>query len=251
MDKAYEQKYHQSEDDHWWFVTRRALVLRHILFVSEGNRDLKILDIGCSSGRLIRDLINEGFSQDNLYGIDISERGVEECIKLGIKHCSVMDGAEPKFEDGLFDIIVSSDSLEHIEQENKALDHWHRILKPGGKALIYVPAYMFLWSAHDEINHHFRRYRRSELKQKLENKSFKIVSSGYWNFSMFPIIAIARVLQRIIKTKRESQKSDLEKSSALFDPIFSIILQIENYLITKWNISFPFGISTYCIAEKN
>ena len=158
MDQAYETKYHVQEDKHWWFESRRDMVIK---LLRQSDRNSKILEIGCSGGPLIRALNKLGYN--DVHGIDISEPAIDLCKLREISNTSVMDGSRPDFGDGQFDVVIASDVLEHIEDEEKALCEWNRILKPSGKLIVFVPAFKMLWSKHDEANHHYRRYSKSEL----------------------------------------------------------------------------------------
>src|SRR5207253_9325776 len=126
----------------------------------------KILDIGCAGGPLLLDLKNAGFY--NLYGVDVSEKAAEVCKQRGLENVYVMDGHNPEFEENSFDVIIASDSLEHLQDDMLALKNWNRLLKPGGELYVFVPAFMYLWSKHDVVNQHFRRYTAVELKRKME-----------------------------------------------------------------------------------
>ena len=164
--------------------------------LSKQDRSIKILDIGCSSGIFLEELLQMGFNVDHLFGIDISEEGIAKAKARGLKHVFVMDGAKIDFPEESFDLLISSDSLEHIETEQAALSCWTTLLKPKGRLIIFVPAFMFLWSAHDVVNQHFRRYTRKELTAKIQQFPYQIEQSGYWNFSLFFPIAIVRWLKK-------------------------------------------------------
>lgn len=250
MEKVYEKQYHQSEDDHWWFVSRRALVSSHICRYQLVKSSDKILDIGCSAGRLLLDLISKGFSPDKVFGIDVSQEAIDLCLRSGLKNCKVMDGMKPEWPENSFDIIVASDSLEHISNDSKALQSWYKILKPGGLLFVYVPAFQFLWSEHDEVNHHFRRYTKNGLTSILEKTEFNIIESGYWNSTLFPLFALIRMTKNLIPAKRNSPQSDLKTSSPIVDSILKNLLSLENSLIGM-GVRFPFGLSTYAISKKS
>ena len=189
MDKEYEIKYHSEEENNWWFVARRNAILK---LLGKVDKSAKILDIGCAGGPLLLDLKAAGFK--NAYGLDFSENAVSKCKERGLENVFVMDGHDPKFDTESFDIIISSDSLEHLENDMKALKNWHTILKPNGTLFIFVPAFMYLWSEHDEINHHYRRYTSDNLKKKVESVGFKVEKESYWNFCMFFPTAIYKFL---------------------------------------------------------
>lgn len=243
MQKAYEEKYHDLEIDHFWFRARREFILQ---LLRQTDRNSSILDIGCSSGILLKDLAASGFNIDNLYGLDISLEAINNCKRNGIPNSFVMDGHYPNF-DQQFDIIIASDNLEHLEEDVIALKNWLSALKPEGKLFVFVPAYMFLWSEHDEVNMHYRRYTAKELSSKLSDAGFKIERKSYWNVALFLPICLKRKLDNFKRDKKENIHGDIE-SIPTGNWILLALLKIENSLLKYFNA--PFGVSTFCIASK-
>lgn len=239
MDKEFEAKYHEYELKHWWFITRREVVRK---IVRKNYWGRKILDIGCASGHLIKELIEDGVKKEHLTGIDISEEAIKACHDQGYHQTHVMDGGAPTFEPESFDLIVSSDCLEHIEDDKQALENWHKILKVKGRAIIFVPAFQSLWTKHDEVNHHFRRYTRKELKGKCRDAGFKVVRSGYWNTILFPLVAPVRFFVK-------GGSDDLNLPNPAVNAVFKLILRIENLFHRFFSLFL--GVSTFVVVEKN
>jgi SAM-dependent methyltransferase len=242
MKAAFEMTYHQLEKDHFWFKARRAFIIKALEGV---DRNATILDIGCSSGLLLEELILIGFNPQNLYGIDISEIAINNCRNIGLGNTFVLDAQDLRFNQK-FDVIIASDSLEHLEHDTQALKSWFNLLKPTGIGLIYVPAFMLLWSKHDEVNMHYRRYKKNELKTKLMQTGFEIIESGYWNFALFFPILVVRLLNRFMLNKAQ-ESGNLNKMPWLNHLLYNWLL-FENKLLKY--ISFPFGVSTYCIVGE-
>ena len=242
MKSEFEKRYHDVETDHWWFKSRRQYIIQ---LLKNAPKDSKILDIGCSSGILLKDLESIGFNIDNLYGIDISSNAIANCKKNDIEHAYVMDAQNITLTQK-FDIIIASDNLEHLEKETQALINWKDLLVSGGKMYIFVPAFMSLWSYHDEVNMHYRRYFKKELTKKIAAQNLKIVKSGYWNFSLFIPVYIFRRLTA--KLKNKSAENDINIGNPFINKILYWLICFENRLLKTF--SFPFGVSTFCIAEK-
>ena len=158
-----------------------------------------------------------------------------------------MDGQTPNFK-RKFDILIASDCLEHIENDSLALSNWNSLLKENGKLYVFVPAYKFLWSYHDDVNMHYRRYTRKELINKLAKNNFTIEKSSYWNFSLFIPTFLYRKFSNLFKSRKKDDQGDLNKAS-FFNGLLLFILNIENKLLSILN--FPFGISVFCIVKKN
>ncbi|MEO8762192.1 MAG: class I SAM-dependent methyltransferase [Bacteroidia bacterium] len=244
MDKEYEEAYHQIEEWNWWFVSRRKAILS---LLKNTDKKTKILDIGCAGGPLLNDLKKEGF--ENISGADFSEEAVAKCKQRGLQAYE-MDAHNLQFEPNSFDMLVASDSLEHLEFDEKALKNWFTILKPGGKLLVFVPAYLFLWSEHDTVNHHYRRYTKTELTHKLEQAGFTVKRSGYWNFMMFFPTAVFRILQQV-KNKispTKKPKNQLESFNPVVNKILITWLKVENAIFKT--MPFPCGVSVFAEVTK-
>jgi SAM-dependent methyltransferase len=245
MDRAYETKYHVQEDKHWWFKTRRDIIIK---LLQKSDRNSKILEIGCSGGPLILALNERGYQ--DVHGIDISRDAIDLCKRRNIRNVFLMDGSKPAFDDGQFDLVIASDVLEHIEDEATALSEWNRILKPAGKLIVFVPAFENLWSKHDEANHHFRRYSKSELTRVLKKADFEITRSSYWNFLLFSPTSLVRLIQRICSNRWQNRRGDqlLEVNSILNEFLFNLI-KAENVILRL--VNFPVGVSIFATAAKN
>lgn len=240
MDISYEEKYHQLEESYWWFKARRHFILG---LLKNEDKKLKILELGCSGGQLIADLRSLGFK--DVHGLDISPSAINLCKKRGLKNVQVCDAARTKFRNSEFDIVIASDILEHIKDERKGLAEWSRILKKNGRLVIFVPAFNALWSRHDDLNHHYRRYSKKQLLSSLRASAFSIERSSYWNFFMFIPVALLRLAQKILPSK---ESDDLYRINSIVNNILIGLLKLENSLLKF--LKFPFGISAFAIARK-
>ncbi len=242
MEKGFEKVYHDVETDHWWFKSRRKYLLD---LLRNAPKDSKILDIGCSSGIFLNDLELIGFDLNSLYGVDISNNAIANCKTNGISNVFVMD-AQNIGLDEKFDIIIASDCLEHLEDDKKALKNWISLLKIGGTMYVFVPAFQSLWSYHDIVNMHYRRYTKNELKSKLVAENLEILKSSYWNFFLFIPVYLYRFLSAFQKNK--SGEADINIKNGLVNKALFLLILFENKLLRL--VNFPFGISTFCIAKK-
>ncbi|WP_310396150.1 class I SAM-dependent methyltransferase [Hymenobacter sp.] len=250
MDLTYEAKYHQLEEQHWWFASRRDVVYDLIrslrLPVSAA-----ILEIGCSGGPLMQRLSAAGYS--DLTGIDVSVPAIELAQARGVPHVSVMDGAALAFGDARFDVVIASDVLEHIEDEAQALREWARVLKPGGQLLVFVPAHAHLWSEHDVVNHHFRRYSRPGLLAALERAGLRAQRSSFWNAALYLPTAVLRLGRRALSgpvspIKRPGATGDLHHFARPANRFLLSLLKAENRLLRRFNL--PLGVSVFALAQK-
>lgn len=242
MDTSFEKKYHELEDHHPWFVARREMLLDLFRAIS---KDSNILDIGCSAGVMMKELIKRGFN--HITGLDISQQAIDLCHEQGLQNVYVMDGADPKFPAGTFDCIIASDVLEHIKEDGVSVSNWQKLLKPNGIVICFVPAFKFLWSRHDTANQHFRRYTRASLKQVFQNNGLTVIRSSYWNFFLFFPTVIIRLIQRLLPEKQGGDNL-LVVHNKVVRWLTIFLPRIEKYMLRY--INFPFGISTFVIAKK-
>ncbi|MDX2062741.1 MAG: class I SAM-dependent methyltransferase [Bacteroidia bacterium] len=246
MDAQYEAKYHTLEERHWWFRGRRDLLLRWLRRVPTTAR---ILEIGCSGGPLLLALHERGYT--HLGGIDISESGIALAQARGLSHVAVMDAAHPTLPHGAYDLLIASDVLEHIRGEGAALNAWYDLLAPGGQLWVFVPAYEFLWSAHDLANHHQRRYTRRSLRAALAQAGFTVERAGYWNAALFLPAALIRLPQRKVRhlpPGKPLPSDDLRPLPGPLNTALTTWLRLENALLPY--LGYPFGVSAWAVAQK-
>ena len=150
-------------------------------------------------------------------------------------------------------MICAFDVIEHIEDDNKAIEEIYRVLKPKGKYFLTVPAFQSLWSNHDVVNHHYRRYKRKPFNKLIENTNLKIDYSTYFNFWLFIPISLMRFILNNIPRKKDSNSSgsdnEIMQSSNIINGILYKIFYSEKFLL-RLNIKFPFGVSILTIGYK-
>jgi SAM-dependent methyltransferase len=199
MDREYELQTHRAEDRHWWYRGRRTVLARVLedLSLPTGAR---ILDAGCGSGRNMVELARFG----NVSAVELSATSVE--LARGRGAGEVVEGSvlEMPFADASFDLAASLDVIEHLEDDVGALRELRRVVAPGGCLLATVPAYQWLWSGHDEVNHHHRRYTRRALARAGERAGWSEMRTTYFNSLLLPVAIVLRVLERFSSRPTES-----------------------------------------------
>lgn len=238
MDEPEYQKMYELEDNYWWFVGRRR-ILTGLLDRMKLDKQANILDIGCGTG------INFGYLQHYgmVTGLDMSQSAINFCWKRGFTNVVQGRAEDLNFENGTFDLITALDVLEHID-DNKALAQFHRVLKPDGYLLLNVPAFDFLWSKHDKAVGHKRRYTRKQLINTLQSNGFVVERVSFWNFFLFPPVAVIRLVKKLLNMRR---KSDIEKLPGIVNWFLTVILNVEVWLLARINL--PVGISLLCVAK--
>jgi SAM-dependent methyltransferase len=203
MDRDYELQTHRAEDRHWWYRGRRTVLARVIASLGLIT-DARILDAGCGSGRNMVELASRGA----VTGVELSETSVSLARDRGVGE--VIEGSvlEMPFDADSFDLAVSLDVIEHLQDDLGALRELRRVVAPGGSLLVTVPAYQWLWSGHDEINHHHRRYTRRSLQRVAEQAGWEQTRTTYFNSLLLPVAILLRALDRL-STKTTESSLDL------------------------------------------
>jgi SAM-dependent methyltransferase len=202
MELEYELQTHRAEDRHWWYQGRRRVLERAIERLGLPT-DARILDAGCGSGRNMVELARHGA----VTGVELSPTSVRlarERDRGEVIEGSVLD---MPFDEGSFDLTVSLDVIEHLEDDVGSLRELRRVTKPGGALLVTVPAYQWLWSGHDEINHHHRRYNRRTLLAAAESAGWRQERSTHFNSLLLGVAILMRALERF---KPSATKSSLD-----------------------------------------
>jgi SAM-dependent methyltransferase len=240
MDRDYELQTHQAEDRHWWYRGRRTVLERVIDDLRLPAR-ARILDAGCGSGRNMVELARHG----TVTGVELSDMSVglarARCVGEVVAG-SVLDmpfGAES------FDLAVTLDVIEHLADDLGALRELRRIVAPGGALLVTVPAYPWLWSGHDVINHHHRRYTRRTLQRVAERAGWTQVRTTYFNSLLLPVAIVLRVLDRFNRKTTESSL-DLWVPPEPFNWVLERPLALEAAIIGRGG-RIPAGLSLLAV----
>lgn len=241
--EEYERMY-SLENTYWWFQGRKEIVFellrRHTLL---GDERLSVLDIGCGTGLVLEALRAYGHP----VGIDFSRLAMAYCVKRGIERLVCGRVETLPFGDGTFDLLLALDLLEHIDDDAALLRELWRVCRPGGRLLISVPAYPFLWSEHDEALHHYRRYTRAALRQLIRATDFEIVRFTHAITLMLPPIAAFRLIQRVAKP-RGRPKTHLIPLPEAINRFLIGLLKVE----ARWlrGADLPFGVSIIALVQK-
>ena len=246
MEAAYEAKYHLIEDRHWWFRGRRDYFLRLVETLGL-PRDAAILDVGCASGALVEALTRKGYAR--VAGIDVSEQAVEQSRLRGLTTVRRLDAASPALSGESVDLLIASDVLEHTDDDREVLRQWRRLLKPGGTLAVFVPAFRFLWSAHDDVNMHRRRYTRRRLVSRLGDAGFEVAFSSYWNFALFGPAAAYRLVSRLLP-KRDGATSGELRVVPLVNELLFALVRCENFALIR-KLPLPVGLSVMALARRH
>ncbi len=238
------------EDEHFWFgATRRVIFEALERALGPRHTGARLLDVGCGTGYTLAQLS----PAIRATGVDFSATALafaRERLGLHSKTTLVRGSAYAlPFTDGSFDAVLALDVLEHLDHDLDAALEMRRVLTKGGVAIITVPAFAELWSAHDEALDHKRRYRLSEIESVLRRAGFVVEHGTYYNFFLFPLVAMARLTARIRGASPSDRKAeaDLRVPPTPLNELFGAVLASERRL-APW-IRLPFGVSCMVIAR--
>jgi len=230
------------EQSHWWHIGRRLILAGFVEEICQRvtDRRPRILDVGCGTGANLLMLSKYGDAE----GVDVSEDALAFCRERGLDKVKLGAGEELPYEDGTFDLVTAFDVVEHMDDDLAGLREMRRVLRPGGRVLLFVPAFMFLWGLQDDVSHHRRRYRMSGLRRVLEEAGFEIERTTYANITFFLPILLMRKLMRFTGIKAESENNI--NVSAL-NGVLGRVLGAERLILKFMNL--PFGVSGLCVAK--
>jgi SAM-dependent methyltransferase len=241
MQRDVYERLDRIEDRHWWFVARRAVLSAAIERLGKLKKSATILEAGCGTGGNLAML--SGFGDLVAFEPD------EDARKMAShKHtCEILEGYLPEgipYDDRRFDLIAAFDVIEHVERDIESLAALRNRLNPGGRLIMSVPALPWLWSAHDEHHHHFRRYTWESLQAALHDAGFRNVEITYYNTLLFPLVAGVRAIKKLFNL---SDSSDDHLPAAPVNAILRMIFASERFLIGR--VRLPIGVSLLAVAE--
>jgi SAM-dependent methyltransferase len=230
MDKGYFRDYYNYERNHWWFRARSEILRKYIERNIALATRLKILNVGVATGASTTMLQRFGEVTSLEYDQDCIDF-IQDKVDFDIIQGSIL---QLPFQNNTFDLVCAFDVIEHVEDDTKAVEELCRVAKATGNVLITVPAFMSLWSQHDDINHHFRRYTRTSLLEIFKNTmGGRIQFASYFNFFLFPVIFLARRIGNLKKKKNEALHSDFEKfNPGVLNSLLYSIMKSESYFIS-------------------
>ena len=230
------------EDHHWWFVGKR-LLLDALLAADGPPPGGRILDVGCGTGAVLAGLGRHG----RPVGIDRSADSLAFCRRRGLVALARADASRLPFRPATFDTVLLLDSLEHVEDELALLAEVRRLLTPAGRLLVSVPAFAFLWSAHDEVLHHLRRYTAPGLRAVLERSGLAVRRLTYTNIFAFPPALAVRGLLPLLGVRRR-EGTDFRTHARSTNALLLAAYRVEAALLRR--LRLPVGLSVAAVATR-
>jgi SAM-dependent methyltransferase len=239
MERVVYEQMAELDERHWWYRARRQVLadlIRREVALPDAAR---VLEIGCGTGHNLPMLAQ--FGEVDALELDEQARAVAE-KRLGR---SVMGAPLPEIagvRDRHYDLIGAFDVIEHIDDDGAALASIASKLTAGGKFVMTVPAHPWMWSAHDVVNHHKRRYSKRRLKALIEGSPLKLQKIGYFNSLLFPLAVAERLASRV----RGKHDADLKLPPAPLNSALERVFGAERYLVGR--LPLPPGLSLFAVA---
>ena len=240
MERVVYQQMAELDERHWWYRARREIIADLIRREARPPAGAAILELGCGTGHNLAML--GGFGHVDGLELDDEARAMSE-VRLGRK---VMSSPLPELEevpDGHYDLIGAFDVIEHIDDDAAALASIATKLKAGGTFIMTVPAHQWMWSAHDVVNHHKRRYSKHGLQRLINRSPMRLVKIGYFNSLLFPLAVAERAASKL----RGKEDADVKLPPAPLNAMLEKVFEAERHLVGR--LPLPPGLSLFAVAS--
>jgi SAM-dependent methyltransferase len=234
------------EGTHWWFAGRREVLFALLRLYLKKLRPAvdrpAVCDMGTGCGTNLVELSKEY----DVVGMEASDDAIRFCRGRGVNVEKGQLPASIPFSPGSFDAVLLLDVLEHVEQDQEALNNASWLLKDGGFILATVPACPWLWTKRDDFHGHQRRYTRTSFRELIFGAKLRIILLTYYNTILFPPAAMTRVARKI--TGRDRYGPDLSMPWQPLNSLLTRTFAFERFMLPR--VALPFGLSLLCVAQK-
>lgn len=239
MDRVVYDRMAAHDTTHWWYRARREILSDYLKRYGALPGQAKILEIGCGTGHNLPMLASFG----DVDAIEIDETAGKFAAErlgkpIGTSPLPELSGVER----GGYDLVAVLDVVEHVEDDVGALKAIASLLKPGGKILITVPAHQWMWSAHDVVNHHKRRYSKGTLTDALTKAGLGWKKLRWFNSLLFPAAVAARMVGKLTGKDDSDDSPPAKPLNAVFQRIF----RLERHLLGR--VPMTPGLSIIVLA---
>jgi SAM-dependent methyltransferase len=244
MDQEFMRATLEVEDHHWWYRGRRRVIRAELDQLPLPDRAC-ILDAGCGSGRTLVELAGYG----DVKGIELDSDVAAVARERNLGEVAEGRVEELPWDEETFDLITCLDVIEHTPDDRRALEELYRVCRPGGFTLVTVPAYQGLWSVHDEVNHHYRRYSRRSLQTAALESGWSVARTTGFNSLLLPPAAAVRLVRRFARNGNGSEHNDLYAAPRWLNEVLEQPLRAEARWLS-YGRTLPGGLSLLAVLRK-
>jgi len=240
MERSVYEQMADLDQRHWWYKARREVLAALIRRAANPPPNGRVLEIGCGTGHNLT-MLGE-FGRVDALELDEEARALAE-KRLGR---SVMSAPLPEIAgvpDAHYDLIGAFDVIEHIADDAAAIATIAAKLRPGGKFVMTVPAHQWMWSAHDVVNHHKRRYSKRQLRHLIERSPLRLDKVGYLNSLLFPLAVAERMSSKL----RGKDDADIKLPPKPLNSALERVFASERHLIGR--VPLGLGLSLFAVAS--
>lgn len=246
MDAAEYANLERIEREHWYYAGKRELVLRWISRLRPAEGRARALDCGAGTGRFALELARD----HDVWVLDDHEESLRLLReRFAADRVLSLAGDRVPLPDGSLDLVTALDVLEHTPDDVAVVRGFHRLLVPGGLAVVTVPASMALWSDWDVSLHHFRRYDRAGLRALFPPESWKIEYVNYTNVPAYPAVWLLRRWRRWFPAPPGAPGEE-RAEDRVPAPWLNSLLRRVFVGMAFWRLPLPFGVSLLLVARR-
>lgn len=240
MERIVYRQMAELDERHWWYRARREILAELIRREAMPPAGAHILEIGCGTGHNLQMLSQ--FGKVDAIELDDEARAIAE-RRLGRKVKSARVPELAGVRNGYYDLVAALDVIEHIDDDSAAVAAIASKLKPSGKLVMTVPAHQWMWSAHDVVNHHKRRYSKAALTRLIDGSPLKLEKVGYFNSLLFPLAMAERFASKL----RGRDDADVKLPPAALNAALKAVFAAERHLVGR--LPLPPGLSLFAVAS--
>jgi SAM-dependent methyltransferase len=246
MDAAEYANIAALEREHWYYSGKRKFVREWIQRTRPPSRGDILLDCGAGTGLFAQEMEE----MCEVLVLDDHEEALK-ILRTRFRPEQILSlaGDQVPLPDRSLDFVTALDVLEHVRDDATVVHGFHRLLKPGGLAVVTVPASMALWSDWDVALHHFRRYNRKQLRALFPADSWDVVHVNYTNVLVYPAVWAVRKWRGWLDSGH-STRADRRSEDRIPAAPINGLLRTQFSSLAHWKVPFPFGVSLLLVASR-